>query len=134
MVFLNIVRVIIGAMMLLYGGSQLGLSTWLAVRGVQTDAVASSYVDYGVAYAPVVDYTTRDGRRLRFESRLRPTMGKVTLAENRTQFIRVYYDPDTPDLALLAESSDMWVWPGTLFLFGILTSFVGVIARLVWDD
>lgn len=134
MVFLNILRVIIGIVLLLYGGAQLGLSAWLAVRGVQTDAVASSYVDYGVAYAPVVDYTTREGRRVRFESRPRPTMGKVALSENRTQFIRVYYDPQTPDLALLADSSDMWVWPGTLFVIGVLTSFAGVIARLVWDD
>lgn len=133
MVVLNMIRIIIGAALLIFGAVQLGTSIWLTAKGIQTEGMVSSYVNHPVGYAPVVDYTTAEGRRVRFESRMRPSV-ETLAADSRMQSVKLYYDPSNPEFALLADPSDMWVWPGSIFFFGMVVTAIGPLARLMWGD
>lgn len=131
---LSVIRVLIGAALLMFGAVQLGISAWLVTQGVETEGKVTSTVDYGLGFAPVLDFTTLDGRHLTAGSRIRPKLRGVDGATFRRDFAKLHYDPSTPSLAILADPADLWIWPGSILLFGILVSALGPLARRMWGD
>jgi hypothetical protein len=131
---LALLRVLIGGALLILGGAQLATSAWLVNKGVLTEGTVSSNVDYGIGYAPVIDYKTPDGRYVRIESRIRPKTRGIDGEVVRLDFAKLHYDPQTPSLAILDDPADMWIWPGTLLVVGVMIVALGPLARLVWGD
>lgn len=130
----TLIRVLFGSALLLFGAIQLGTSAWLVAQGVETEGKVTSAVDYRLAYAPVIDFTTLDGRHLRADSRIRPRVRGAEDSSVRQDFAKVYYDPSTPNLAILADAADLWIWPGVVLLLGLVVSALGPLARALWGD
>ena len=128
------IRILLGAALLLFGALQLGISSWLVTQGVATEGTVTSAVDYGLGYAPVVDFTTLDGRPHRADSRIRPKLRGIDSVGIRQDFARLYYDPSLPSLAILDDPGDLWIWPGVVLLLGLMVSALGPLARAVWGD
>lgn len=131
---LTMIRVLIGAALLLLGAAQLGVSAWLVTQGLQTEGKVTAAVDYGLGYAPVLDFTTLDGHHLTTDSRIRPKLRRTDGTNVRLDFARLHYDPALPSLAILADPADLWIWPGTVLLLGMMVSALGPLARRMWGD
>lgn len=131
---LTLIRVLIGSALVMFGAFQLGETVWLVRYGVQTEGAVAMTVDYRLAYAPIIDFDTLDGHHIHTPSRLRPKMRGINDTNFRLDFTRLYYDPSTPSRAVLADPADLWIWPGALFLFGVMVSALGPLARRIWGD
>jgi len=131
---LTLIRILLGAALLLFGAMQLATSAWLVAQGVATEGTVTSAVDYGLGYAPVVSFTTLDGRPLHADSRIRPKLRSIDSVGVRQDFAKLYYDPSRPSLAILDDPGDLWIWPGVVLLLGLMISALGPLARAVWGD
>jgi hypothetical protein len=117
----------LGALMLLRRPIRL-LRAGGSANGVVVDSGESIETARGGSsrfFFPVVEFTTRQGRSIRFTS---DTGRRVARAKGSS--VRVLYDPDQPDDAALATFATLWLFPLVTSAFGMPFLVAGFAALL----
>jgi Protein of unknown function (DUF3592) len=117
----------VGALMLLRRPIRLlragGSATGVVVdseESMETGRAASS-----LFFFDVVEFTTRQGRSIRFTS---DTGRRV--ARTKGSSVRILYDPDQPHEAALATFATLWLFPVVTSTFGLPFLVAGLAALL----
>lgn len=83
----------------------------------------TSVTSASTAYRPVVRYVTRDGRAFSVTGST-GDIGRAGFAVGDK--VKVYYDSENPESAVLAEFSQLWLGPVIVTLMGFLFLVFGV--------
>jgi Protein of unknown function (DUF3592) len=85
-------------------------------EGTPEEATLASY--------PVVEFTTAEGRTIRFTSRL-----SLPIAIEVGKAVPVRYRSDDPERAVIDSFMRTWALPVTLLLFGATALTIGILQR-----
>ena len=98
------------------------LRTWQAAQGVVTRNSDTTTRQNRTVSAPVVKFTTMDGRQMVFTSSVRTSWRSYQPGD----FVRVTYNPNLPDEAEIASFTYVLLTPLTFLAFGIIFAGLGV--------
>jgi hypothetical protein len=87
----------------------------IAIKSVAGDP------DGMITYAPVVAFTTDNGRKAQFASQTRSSSGGYAVGA----FVPVLYDSNYPDQARIRSFLDLWGLPSLLGGLGLVFTLVG---------
>lgn len=101
-----------------YGGK----SAHLVIEGtLTTGTVVSVDVASKGATSPLVEFTTRKGRRVRIEG-IHSSNPPYRVGDR----VELYYLPSDPDSASIASFGEMWILPTVMLPVGLVTGVLGV--------
>jgi hypothetical protein len=118
---------VISGMLLLLGGvfawrrAQQKYSTWISVDGLVTSVVSHSIAPSDFHFYPVVEFRTKAGKMISFESEL----GFYPARHKPGQTVAVWYEEANPDGAMLDLAAAKWTVPLALGIFGAISSIIG---------
>lgn len=118
---------LIGSIFAVVGLVQLSIGAWFGTRTLQYLATATRGEGEVVALegsgtlAPVVEFTARDGRRVRFQSNLSSSPPDFAVGER----VSVYYDEAHPDDARIDAFMHLWFVPTLMGGMGSMFGAVG---------
>ena len=96
-------------------------------QGIVVSNEESMYASAGgqpsLFFFPVVEFTTGEGRSIRFTS----DSGR-RIARPKGSRVRVLYDPRNPEDASMATFSTLWMFPLVTALFGLPFLLAGLVA------
>jgi hypothetical protein len=125
----------ISGVLLLFGGSLIWLrahrkySTWKSVSGMVTKVVSHTISSSNFHYYPVIEFQTKTGKIVRFESDL----GFYPAKHKQGQQVSVWYDEGNPKNAMLNLKAAKWIVPSVLWAFGVIAIIIGgIILSLIW--
>ncbi len=117
----------ISGALLLIGGFLIWLrahqkySTWKSVSGLVTKVVSHSLNSSNFHYYPVVEFQTKTGKIVIFESEL----GFYPAKHKQGQQVSVWYDEINPNNAMLNLKAAKWTVPSVLGAFGVIAITIG---------
>ncbi len=117
----------ISGVLLLFGGILIWFhahrkySTWKSVSGMVTKVVSHSFKSSNFHYYPVVEFQTKTGKNVIFESEL----GFYPAKHKQGQQVSVWYDEVNPDKAMLNLKTAKWTVPFVLEIFGVIAIIIG---------
>ncbi|NCC31233.1 MAG: DUF3592 domain-containing protein [Chloroflexia bacterium] len=123
----------ISGLLLLFGGVLTWLrahrmySTWKSVNGMVTKVVSHSISSSDFHYYPVIEFQTKTGKSVIFESEL----GFYPAKHKQGQQVLVWYDEVNPDNAMLDLVAAKWTVPLALGAFGVIAIIIGAIILAV---
>jgi hypothetical protein len=118
---------VISGVLLLLGGvfawlrAQRKYSAWISVDGVVTSVVSHSIGAANFHFYPVVEFRTKAGKMISFESEL----GFYPAKHKPGQTVSVWYDPADPERAMLDLAAAKWTAPLALGIFGTIAGIIG---------
>lgn len=128
-------EIAITAIFAIAGITLLAVAIWLGVSSASfvgtavhvTGTVAelagkeSSSDNHSIVYYPVIEFTTADGRAMRFES----ATGSNPSMYRQGQEVKVLYNPADPARAMIDSVMELWFAPMLLGFIGLLFSAIG---------
>jgi hypothetical protein len=118
---------VISGVLLLLGGvfawlrAQQKYSAWISVAGVVTQVVSHSIGAANFHFYPVVEFRTKAGKMISFESEL----GFYPARHKPGQTVSVWYDPAHSERAMLDLAAAKWTAPLALGIFGTIAGIIG---------
>jgi len=96
-------------------------STWESTSGTVTNVITHSISSSDFHYYPIIEFKTKDGKTIIFESDL----GFYPAKHKQGQQVSILYDKVAPDNAVLNLKSAKWAAPFTIGAFGVLAVVIG---------
>ncbi len=96
-------------------------STWKSVSGIVTQVVSHSISPSDFHFYPVIEFRTKTGKIVCFESEL----GFYPAKHKPDQKVSVWYDEINPDNAMLDLVAAKWTVPLVLGIFGVIAIIIG---------
>ena len=118
---------VISGVLLLLGGvfawlrAQRKYSAWISVDGLVTSVVSHSIGAADFHFYPVVEFRTRTGKMISFESEL----GFYPARHKPGQTVSVWYEEADPERAMLDLAAAKWTAPLALGVFGAIAGIIG---------
>src|ERR1700687_621063 len=133
LLLVGVVFVIIGVSVLIAGGVALLKQARKSGSGLEATRrvvdLVSRVFNAGSAgvYCPVVECTTANGQRVRFESQF----GTMPAAHRVGQSIAVRYDPSDPQKAEVDSATANWFAPGCMIAMGLGFLGMGIVFLVI---
>ncbi len=96
-------------------------SAWISVDGLVTSVVSHSIGAADFHFYPVVEFRTRTGKMISFESEL----GFYPARHKPGQTVSVWYEEARPERAMLDLAAAKWTAPLALGVFGAIAGIIG---------
>ena len=98
-------------------------STWEPAKGKVVEVVSHSISPSNFHYYPVIEFQTKIGETIRFESEL----GFYPAKHRQGQDVSIWYDGHNPKNVILDFNAAKWTVSLTLGIFGAIILIIGVI-------
>lgn len=105
------------------------IAAMIPAEGRVVDVVSRTSTSYGereTLFYPVVEFRTVDGESIRFQG----STGSNPAAYRAGDTVKVLYDPQTPQSALIDSWEEVWMPSGILIGIGGIFALMGALALL----